>query len=187
MNLDLVRKSLSVTSHLLPEHTICKRGSILKGEQEISSSLKQRYLSAGTHLLSAVVGKDISTQEMAGASETPMSSGYFCFLALGVPSSAPRDSCRHGGASGLSIPSNFKDTHNWCGKDRAQLGWIICYLKMLLTDGKAVLEHCEHNRFWDRVLKRTDFSEKLDFCQNDLFHSKCLLCIENWKEISKIG
>jgi len=57
---------------------------------------------------------------------------------------------------------------------------------MLLTDGKAVLEHCEHNRFWDRVLKRTDFSEKLDFYQNDLLHSKYWLCIENCKEISKI-
>lgn len=34
---------------------------------------------------------------------------------------------------------------------------------MLLTDGKTVLEHCEHNRFWDRVLKKTDFSEKVGF------------------------
>lgn len=85
MNLDLVRKSLSVTSHLLPEYTICKRGSILKGEQDIRSFLEQHYLRAGTHLLSAVVGKDIPTREMAGASETPMSPGHFYFLALEVP------------------------------------------------------------------------------------------------------
>lgn len=155
--------SLGVTSHLLPKHTICKGGSILKGAQDIRSSLKQCYLRAGTHLLSTVVGKDISTQEMAGASETPMASGYSCFLAPGVPPSASGHSCRHWGASGFSIPRNFKDTRNWCGEDRAQLGWIICYLKMLLTDGKAVLEHCEHDRFRDRVLKRTDFGEKLDF------------------------
>jgi len=73
MNLDPVRKSLSVTSHLLPKHAICKRGSILNGEQDIRSSLRQCYLRAGTHLLSAVAGKGISTQEMAGASEEPMS------------------------------------------------------------------------------------------------------------------
>lgn len=169
MNLDLVRKSLSVTSHLLPEHKICKRGSILKGEQDTRSSLKQCYLPAGTHLLSTVVGKKIPIQVMAGASETPISSRYFCFLGLGFPPSASGDSCRNKGASGSSVPRLFKGTYNWCGKDRAQLGWIICYLKMLLTDGKAVLEYCEHNRFWDRVLKRTDFSEKLDFYQNDLF------------------
>lgn len=85
MNLDLVRKSLSVTSHLLPEYKICKRGSILKREQGIHSFLEQRYLHAGTHLLSAVVGKDIPTQEMAVASGTPTSSGHFYFLALEVP------------------------------------------------------------------------------------------------------
>lgn len=83
MNLDLVRKSLSVTSHLLPEYKICKRGSILKGEQDTHSFLEQHYLRAGTHLLSAVVGKDIPTQETAGASE--MSSGHFNFLALEIP------------------------------------------------------------------------------------------------------
>lgn len=85
MNLELVRKSLSVTSHLLPELTICKRGSILKGEQDIRSPPKRHYLRAGTRLLSAGVGKDISTQGM-GISDAPaMSPGHFCFPAPAVP------------------------------------------------------------------------------------------------------
>lgn len=49
------------------------------------SFLEQHYLCAGTHLVSAVVGKDIPTQKMTDASETPTSSGHFYFQALEVP------------------------------------------------------------------------------------------------------
>lgn len=83
--MDLVRKSLIVTTHLLAEHKICKRGSILIGEQDKFSSLKQHSLLAvfsGIHWLSEVVGTGISPQDISGASETHLPSGYFFFLAL---------------------------------------------------------------------------------------------------------
>lgn len=81
-DLDLVTKSSIMTSCFLLEHKICKRGSILLGEQDKCSSLKQHSLCAEAHWLSAVVGIGTSPQDMSGASQTYLPPGYFFLLAL---------------------------------------------------------------------------------------------------------
>lgn len=64
--LDFVRKSPSVTSHFLAEHTICKTGSILKGDEDTYSSLKP--------------AQPLGWNTLAFCSSTHLSSGHgWCF------------------------------------------------------------------------------------------------------------